>query len=365
MFKRWMMVITLVFLVGEVALGSPVRALQGQGGALEQMLGQVPDNAVSRTAIWYGSAGDLERILGFQLSSIQDVQKLSKQQQAAYLLDLGNQVYYSQFSGAEQAANWQRTFGIDPFAIDRELTVGSQPNWYAVLNGQFASDAITQALQKLGYKASQVGQATVYSLGADNAVDQSSAAGKLAAGHYNRLIVTDKQIIAAPSTAMIQAATGSGKAIADDPAYAALVRALEGANTVPNTQLLSAVLFDGQFLSGKVLTGIPAAQPLPRYQTAGLGFRRDANNRYWVIALVYPNADTANQAKTQLTAQLGQYVSLTQRGRKLFDGWKLDAKVTPSSDGNLQVVTVSMQLPAQTDVAWIDLVQNRDLGFLK
>jgi hypothetical protein len=39
--------------------------------------------------------------------------------------------------------------------------------------------------------------------------------------------------------------------------------------------------------------------------------------------------------------------------------------VTPAANGGLQVVTVSMQLPAQTDMSWIELVLDRDLGFLK
>ncbi|GEM_PF-5770960 len=366
MLKRWMMVIALVFVLGMVGLGSPTQALQGQGGALEQMLGQVPDNAVSRTLIWYGSAGDLERILGVQFNNLQDFQKLPPQQQAAYSLDLGNQVYTSSFSGLDNWANWQKTFAIDPFAIDRELTVGTKPNWYAILSGKFAADTITQALQQLGYKTAQVGQATVYSLGGDNTVDQNSVAAKLSGGQYNRLVVTDSVIVAAPSTAMIQAAT-SGKALVSDAAYAALVRVLEGANTVPNTQLLSAALFNGQFLTDRLLNNVPApGQPLPRYQTAGLGFRRDANNRYWVIALVYANANDANQAQAELTQRLAGYASLTwQPGRKLFEGWKLTPKVTPAANGGLQVVTVSMQLPAQTDMSWIELVLDRDLGFLK
>lgn len=366
MLKRWMMVIALVFVLGVATFASPAQALQGQGGALEQMLGQVPDNAVSRTVIWYGSAGDLERILGIQFNNLQDFQKLTPQQQAAYALDFGKQVYSSAFSGLDNPNNWQKTFAIDPFAIDRELTVGAKPNWYAVLSGKFSAGTITQALQQQGYKTAQVGQATVYSLGADNAVDQNSVAAKLSSGQYNRLVVSDSEIIAAPSTAMIQAAT-NGKAIVSDAAYAALVRALEGANTVPNTQLLSAALFNGQFLTDKLLNAVPSSgQPLPRYQTAGLGFRRDANNRYWIIALVYANANDANQAQTQLAQGLAGYVSLTwQPGRKLFDGLKLDPKVTPAASGGLQVVTVSMQLPAQTDMSWIELVQNRELGFLK
>jgi hypothetical protein len=77
-----------------------------------------------------------------------------------------------------------------------------------------------------------------------------------------------------------------------------------------------------------------------------------------VIALAYGNSDTANQAKAALTNNLGSYDSLSQPGRILFDGWKINVKAQS------QVVTATMQMPAETDIAWIELVQSRDLGFL-
>src|SRR6185369_6643923 len=119
MVKRLLVVITILMSV--LGLISPVLA-QGQN-RLEQLLGQVTDNEVSRTVIWYGALADLRSILGIQIKSLDDFNKLSRQQQAAYLLDFGNQVYYSPFSGMENVAQWKKTFGIDPFAIDLELTV--------------------------------------------------------------------------------------------------------------------------------------------------------------------------------------------------------------------------------------------------
>jgi len=368
MVKRLLVVITILMSV--LGLINPVQA-QGQN-RLEQLLGQVTDNAVSRTVIWYGALADLRSILGLQIKSLDDFNKLSRQQQAAYLLDLGNQVYYSPFSGMENVAQWKKTFGIDPFAIDRELTVGTSPDWYAILQGKFATATVTAALQKLGYKPVQGIQPAA--LSTTNEVN--------GAGFYKNLVVTDTQIIAAPTEPMIKLATQPGNAITKDAAYLALVRALEGPATIPNTQLISGALFNGAFLSDKLITAQvdttlskPAPdQPadssalqtakLPRYQVAGVGYRRDEKNRYWVIALVYPDANAANQANSLFPGKLTNYVSQQQAGRKLFTGWKISSKVVPSADNKFQIVTTVMQLPDQTDVSWTEMITSRDLGFL-
>jgi hypothetical protein len=387
MFKRWMVVAVLLMIaVGALVPGSPARAFQATAGSLGGMLAQVPDSAISRTVIWYGSLGGLKAILNVQLASQQDVQKLQRQQQLAFLLDAGKQIYYSPFSGIDRPAEWKKLFNVEPFSIDRELTVGTAPNWYGILQGQFDANSVAQALQNLGYKPSQVGGATLFSQGADNAANPNGQVNRLVSGNFNRILLTNQKIVAAPSTAAMQIATGGGAALGSDSAYAALVDALERPASIPGTQLLSAVLFSGGFLSDTVITDdplkasvgktLPADQiqqlraqlglenwkPLPRYQTAGFGYRRDSNNRYWVFALVYSDANTANQAKGVLDKQLRGYGSFQQNGRKLFDGWKIEVSVTPSQGS--QVVLASMQLPQNTDLSWIDLVQTRDIGFL-
>ncbi len=355
MSKRIMGAILLIALSGLLTWGTPVQAFQAAPGPLAQILKQVGDNEVSRTVLWYGAQADLENALGIQVSSLGDIQKLAKNKQAAYLMDVGKQVYYSPFSGVEQSANWKKVFGIDPFAIERELTVGQQPNWYGILQGQFAADSITQALTKLGYKAAPVGQATVC---ADKASDPKNQANQLAGSVYNCLIISKSQIVAAPSTALIGMATANGKSIVADQDYAAVVSALEDPATVPGTQLLSAALFDGGFLSKLIKANPQSGDLLPLYGAAGIGYRRDATNRFLVIALAYGDADTANQAKAALVGQLASYDSIVQPRRNLFDGWKIDVKAQS------QVVTATLQFPAETDIAWIELVQSRDIGFL-
>jgi hypothetical protein len=358
MVKRWVAVVAVV-VISILLSTAPAYALQASPGPLERLLAQVPDSSLSRSLMWYGSLGDLERALGIQINSYDELAKLTQQQRAAYTQDAGTQVYYSPFSGAPNPVNWKDVFGIDPFAIDRELTVGqAAPNWYAILQGQFVPSAVDEALKGLGYTAAPSSNGTLYSLGNNNASSPNAQVSRLAASNYNRLLVTDKQIIAAPSDDLIKAATANGKMVGSDPAYTALVRAMEGSSSGGNTTLLSAALFG----SDSDITGNSAA-PLPQYQVAGLGYRRDTNNRFWVIALVYADANTANQAKTVLAGQLGTFTG-KRGGRPLFQGWQTNVAVVPSEDNKSQVVIATMQLPQQTDVSLIDLVQNKDLGFL-
>src|SRR5450432_694301 len=358
-------------------------------GPLENLLAQVPDNAISRTVIWYGSLADLQQVLGISLKGPTDFTHLNFAQRAAYLLDVNQssqQVYYSPFDGLDHYADWKRLFAIDSYSIERELTVGTAPDWYALLDGKFTSSAIATALQAAGYQASSSGKNTLYSL-PDSAL-ATSAAARLTQNLYDRLIVTDAQIVAAPSSSAIQSATAGGRGILADPAYTSLVQTLEGSAAWPaSTKLLSAALFFGSYLSDAVITTDPLAASLsnsaspdqlnqlrtslglqnekllPRYLEAGIGYRRDAKNRYMVIVLAYGDADSATQASQILADRLPRYGSFQQQGRKLFAGWKITTNVVPVNS-SLQLVTVSMQLPQQTDVAWTDLVTSKDIGFL-
>src|ERR1041385_2165190 len=145
MYRRLIGITLLAIMVLGALPARTVNAVQNAQGSLGGLLAQVPDSTSSRTGMWYGSLGDFERLLGVTINGPSDFTKMSRQQQTAYLLDVnptGKQIYYSSFSGLDKYANWQKTFGISSYAIDRELTVGVSPNWYAILVGQFQSSAV-------------------------------------------------------------------------------------------------------------------------------------------------------------------------------------------------------------------------------
>jgi hypothetical protein len=247
------------------------------------------------------------------------------------------------------------------------MTVGAElPDQYGILEGQFDADALAGALAGLGYQPIQVGAQTVLALGADNAADTANAAQYLAGPRYNRLLVTPDTIIAAPSTARIQPALESGTRIADDPAYAALAQVLENADTGAGSVLLSAALFGGETLARNASVAANDAilsAPLPAYIAGAFGYRRAETDRAMVIALAYSDEASANQAVASLAARLQNYASATDPGRLLFEGWDAQGSVIPGP-GGVFVAAVTARLPEQTDVSWIGLVRDRDLGFL-
>lgn len=338
-----------------------------QSGPLSAMLARVPDDEAARTAIWYGSLTDLERVLGVQVDSMEAIDQLPPDVRLGFLWEFGSQVYYSPFSGLDNSAAWVTTFGLNSFSVEREMTVGAQlPDQYGILEGQFDPDGLAERLAGLGYQAIQVGAQTVFALGDDNASDSGNAAQYLAGPRYNRLLVTPNTIIAAPSTVRIQPVLEPGPRIAGDPAYAALALALENAGTGPGSLLLSAAIFGGDFLAQNALDAADQTMlstPLPPYTAGAFGYRRGEADRAMVIALSYSDEAAANQAVAALGARIQNYVSAIDPGRRIFEGWDAQVSVTPGA-GGVFVATVTARLPAQTDVSWIGLVRDRDLGFL-
>lgn len=358
----------LVAALGMMALpGAGMQDAAAQSGPLSAMLARVPDDEAAHTVLWYGSLSDLERVLGVQIDSLDAIDQLPLDVRVGFLWEFGSQVYYSPFSGLDNPSAWAATFGLNSFDVDRELTVGAElPDQYGILDGQFDASALATVLTNLGYQPTQVGGQTVYALGADNAADAGNAAQYVAGPRYNRVLITPDTIIAAPSTARIQPALEPGPRIVDDPAYAALARALENADTGGGSLLLSAALFGGETLAANARGAASDAMlsaPLPTYSAAGFGYRRGETDRSMVLALAYTDEASANQAVTSLAARLPNYTSAVDPGRRVFDGWEAQGSVVTGPDG-VFVATIIARLPDQTDVSWIGLVRDRDLGFL-
>lgn len=364
MFKR------ILLLLGVVAalLASVSAPAQAQGGSLSELLAQTPDNGTSRSVIWYGAPGDLEQVLGISVNSQSDVNALRKSVQLTYLYEIGNLVYYSSFIGLEYAADWQQTFAINGYTVNRELTVGGSQNQdqFAILQGSFDVNAISGALQGLGYQQAQAGNQTIWAIGADY------GANSLAGARYNRLFVSDSLIIAAPSTNTIAQVPllGGGTSLANDAAYSSMAAALEsGGGLVQGTRLLSAVLYDGGFLTNlanRSLNGASPAQfglndPLPAYQNAAIGYHRSKTDRALLIVLVYGDENTANVAGNALVSRMQNYIS-TQSGQPLFVGWQFSGGTAAIPGGALAVVAAT--IPSDSDVAWVRMVQDQDIAFL-
>lgn len=343
-----------------------------QNGGLSGLLSNVPDRPASHTVIWYGAPGDLERLLGVQVNSQADVDALGPAQRLTFLLEFGQQVYYSDYSGIADSVTWNETFGINGYAVTREITVGATfPDQFGIMEGAFDSGTILNKLTALGYQQVNLAGQVVMAFGADGDT-ASGLPSQVSGGRYNRLLVGSGMVVAAPSSALMEAVLSGGGALINDPTYAALAEVLES----PNNQggaLLSAGLWGGDYLVNRVLTpalgqsgasrdqlGISA--PLPGYLAAGVGYSRIGNGRQFMVVLIYNSDAEAQAAAATLAGRMSAYMSAFEPGRQIFGGWAFSPSVSSSNGVFAAVVTGVM--PDQTDVGWVKLAQDRDILFL-
>lgn len=353
--RRFLLVLcAAIVLVG--AWGAVPVAAQ-RAASLSGILSALPETASSRTLMWYGALGDLAQVLGLQISSLQDVTNLPNASRLPYLAEIGQQVYYSSYSGLANPTEWQAAYGINSFAIQRELTVGTGNGQYAVLDGAFDSAQIRDTLTANGYQQGQIGGVVAFLAG-------NSAANQISGGRFGAVISSNTRVLVAPRTETLESLATAGNPITDNPDYAALAAALESNQTAPNTRLLCAVLFGADYFArNMVASASPGPDGLPGFNVGGMGYRRGSNGRALVIALVYNDVNTANAAGAVLVQRLQNFVRQTEPDRLAFEGWAFSAQVFNA--GGRAVLAVTSDYPPEADLAWISLVQEKDLGFLR
>ncbi|MCS6871770.1 MAG: hypothetical protein NZ571_09965, partial [Anaerolineae bacterium] len=102
---------------------------------------------------------------------------------------------------------------------------------------------------------------------------------------------------------------------------------------------------------------------LPAYQAGAIGYYRSGTTRTLSFVLAYADVGAVAQAGAVLVARLGTYVSPEQPERPLFAGWQFTADV--EQIGSVALLKVSANIPEDSDVAWVQMVQGRNLGFLR
>ena len=339
--------VVLLLLTAIIGAGSatPVRA---QSPGLDGLLSVALDTSDSRKIVWYGSLGALKNVVGINLNSLNDLNALDDKQRRVYLLETNGQLYFSQYNGLDNAGDWLQRYGINSFAIDRELTAGTGKQRYAILQGSFDAGSLGNALTAQGYQAN----------GAVYTTSDAKATLPALAINGGTLTVAQADTIAAVAQ--------PAQVLGNDPSYQAIAAVLDG-NTTPG-QLISAVIYDGSYLNDAILGQQKGAQfnniraqigvdelPMPRYTLAAVGYRFDGTQHYWVIALAYADGGSAQQASGVIAQRLERYISMDS-GAPLFAGWTVNASV----NGNVMVATMN----AQADVQWVQTMRNGDLGFL-
>ena len=346
-----------------------------QESNLVRLLASVPDEPYCRQGpIYFGDRHQLATVHALPpLASMGDLANLPTEQLNRWLNALGS-VWSSRFSGfPSTTTDWRDTFGYDWFQIDREITVGEMPKAFSVMEGALDRQVIQAALARLGYEQAQYEGISYYRIHQDYGTDLDEPVGRLAVSHLNRVVVGDGILIAAPADDVLKpvldARAGRREALADDPEYLALARAMGPA--------LSAVLYAGeQFYEWPVTsTKAPAEllldiqagyedDPLHRYSLVGLGFVDDGQQQSLVVALVYDDPQEAKADGPTLAARLGRVPNLQARDETLSDYWVVGGPQLHSfKEGS--VLTVQLALKDEAPQAlWAWMLSQHNLYFL-
>jgi len=388
--NRGPVIATLIVLVLIVCAGVAVGGYflaRSQGwlpGAEEEkteflrMLAFVPDKAGYRDEIWFG---DRDRLMAAhdmsRLRSPDDYKALSKEQSDNWMR-LTRNVWTSDFSGRERVlSGWRDLFGYDSFQVDREITAGQPPEWFGVMEGAFDADDIQDALDDLGYQEDEYEGTVYYYIRDDFERDLKSEGGRFAMSKLNRVVVGEDTIIAAPATEILERVLdvrdGRRSSLADDPAYAALARAMG--------PVVSAALLEGeQFYDPAAALGSHAtaeqreamreklaelySEPLHLYDLVGFGYLDDGHDQAIVVALAYDEAEYAEADAPVLADRLEDVSSLRWRGQMLSDYWRVgEPEVYSFEDGAVLAVKLELDDEERPGL-WLNMLISRDVVFL-
>ncbi|GAA5770519.1 hypothetical protein Aros01_07046 [Streptosporangium roseum] len=145
--------------------------------------------------------------------------------------------------------------GINVFAADRGVSVGTPPRTAIRIEGRLDSAGIRAKLTALGARPRTIGGQEGLSMADDNAIDMKGPQTRLGLiNQLNQVVVTDSALVSGAAAAPVAATLGGGPSLADSPDHAAVADCL-----------------------GDVVTAVVMAPPQPGGVTLyGVGLRRPA-----------------------------------------------------------------------------------------
>lgn len=381
-----LVVVALIVCAG-VAVGGYFLA-QSQGwlpGAEEEktdllrMLAFVPDRARYREGgVWFGDKGRFFAVNDLPpVRSLDDLETLSQEERRQWMR-LSNGIWASNFSGYRYAVTgrWRDAFGYDWFQVEREITAGQPPEWFGIMEGTFDADEIKDALDDLGYQEDEYQGAAYYHVRDDFEIDLKDEGSRLTLAALNRMVVGETMILAAPATGILERVldvqAGRRDSLADNPAYAALARAMG--------PVVSAAFLEGeQFHDWRA--SLPARLPpevrdklkeqldlqgklLHPYDLVGFGYLDDGYDQAILVALAYDDAEYAEADASMLSHRLEDAPSLVRPERMLSDYWLVgEPEVHSFEDGSVLAIRLELDNEAPPGL-WLRMLLQRDVLFL-
>lgn len=271
---------------------------------------------------------------------------------------------------------WHQTYGFDLTQVTQVLVVGQDPDVVLLMRGDFNPDALMAAWVASGYQPVELEGETIWTLAPGDGIDLSAPESRLSLGSLNNMIVLEDGTLAASARmsrlgAVIQVAHGDAGALVDNPAISPLLGPGSGVETLDSALLAKGTLV--QALPGAVADVgtpvLPTASPVAsatdllvpamgevRTVLIGIG-PPEGDTASLTIRLLMEDSDAAIAAAAMVEQRLATESSSVD-GRPSAE---LLGKTTVTTED--EVVTVSAAHPPP-GFAWLDLLSNRDLGFV-
>jgi hypothetical protein len=338
-----------------------------QNTDLGLMLSDIPSELVSSNVLWFNNMERIKELAGVEPDA--DANEFIYVTGAEYQhrLDILAGYTLSDFDGGVHLEEWQDAFGFDIFDISQEIWVESliQPNstrpLFSVMKGNFDKNSIIEKLDNLGYQHKNYASIDYYSINEDYQVGdiRSSSVARMAMSFLNRMVVKEREIIAAPADdiffSVLDVRSGKENSLEDSLAYTRVAESLG--------DVLGAVLIPQSLLRSMNVS--MDWDNLHTYDLAGIGYRVEGQDRMIVIVLHYSDKSASDDIN-ELGRRMAEYVVTTGNldTPLLSDLFNIgEPEVT--TYGPDSILKVEFEYKSDTpSTLWSAMVQFQDLGFL-
>lgn len=284
---------------------------------MAEMLSYVPYSFLEKQDIWFGDQAKIKQLYGFEnINSLESFNQLSAEEQKKLGLTMEGV--------AGLGMNWREInplfTGFDIYMIDRtsfDPGIVPPPKTFTIIEGNFDESLIIGKLTALGYQSVSYDSFNYLSINEDyDFGDRLNPIATQVFSAMNRVAVLENTIIAAPATAVLtdilDTMAKTQISMADDPSCQWLLAGLGDA--------ISGVILAPQIVMTAGLPSniedVPLFQfeipqnwgVLHQYDLAGMGFKDDGKEKFWVIALHYQDSQSAASDAGILANRLNSYI---------------------------------------------------------
>jgi hypothetical protein len=335
---------------------------------LESIFSTIPSQSASDSILWFSNMERIKELAGVSpdTSLNEYINKTTEREVYQLRMDLLSGYTLSPFSGEKYMASWSDTFGFDSFDTNQEIWIsqvelkGIRP-LFSVMKGNFDKNKIIEKLNNLGYQLKEYTSIDYFSINEDYRFGgpDASKAVLLAKSFLNRIMVEEREIIAAPADeilfSVLDVRAGKDKSLKESIAHTRVAEALGdvlGAALIPQSQLFSENV---NTKWGRLHT----------YDLAGIGYIYGEEEQKVVIVLHYTDKSAANDID-ELNRRMAEYVVTignleTPLLSDLFDIGEPEVTVY-GPDSILKVELIYK--PDTPRTLWSAMVEMQDLGFL-